>query len=415
MQAKSRPDYGARGWKSANCAFVAAISTVPMIKNCAIYLPATTVDFPAFLPGGVLESGIPGRPGRYDYPTQAGPVRLNISYAADCQEHLRGMKAYVAQLENSDAAKQRAFALIQDVRMILGVILPAPVAPDSPVFSALGRLAAEHGGFMFVEHSLLTADGFLVGPMTDPARAAAPLAAIRIASSRTQTQQAQSIAPARAIRERSLTALARHGFVCAPGLPIGHRDRLRPAVEIARRFCALTALFLHVARPDVIATETLEAVVTRDALKTALTAEEGAILAKPRARAQADHRSTIGWKLENIWALAWALRFPQEPPFHSGQLPETVIGALIKLFPGPGQSFDFFVLLNKPRPAAEIVELEDRFYCAHNAVRSAQTGSPTVPPDFHPVVDGGAIHERRHALTWCLSPGVTWDDTDLST
>ena len=37
------------------------------------------------------------------------------------------------------------------------------------------------------------------------------------------------------------------------------------------------------------------------------------------------------------------------------------------------------------------MELEDVFYCAHNAVRSAQTGSTTsVPKDFHPVRDGGA-------------------------
>lgn len=56
-----------------------------------------------------------------------------------------------------------------------------------------------------------------------------------------------------------------------------------------------------------------------------------------------------------------------------------------------------------------------RFYCCHNAVRSAQLGGKTVPDGFHPVMNGGVIHERRHALTWCLSPGVAWDDTDLST
>lgn len=30
-------------------------------------------------------------------------------------------------------------------------------------------------------------------------------------------------------------------------------------------------------------------------------------------------------------------------------------------------------------------------------------------------MDGGAIHERRHSLTWILSPGIDWDDTDMST
>jgi hypothetical protein len=64
----------------------------------------------------------------------------------------------------------------------------------------------------------------------------------------------------------------------------------------------------------------------------------------------------------------------------------------------------------------KVQQLEDLFYCVHNAVRSAQLGhADRVPEGFHPVRDGGCIHERRHALTWTLSPGVDWDDTDLST
>jgi hypothetical protein len=70
----------------------------------------------------------------------------------------------------------------------------------------------------------------------------------------------------------------------------------------------------------------------------------------------------------------------------------------------------------KLRPATELVELEDLFYCAHNAVRSAQLGKASAVPDgFHPVLHGEAVHERRHSLTWILSPGVVWSDTDLST
>ena len=65
---------------------------------------------------------------------------------------------------------------------------------------------------------------------------------------------------------------------------------------------------------------------------------------------------------------------------------------------------------------ADIIALEDLFYCAHNAVRSAQTGEAgTVPSGFHPVNNGGVVHERRHGLTWLISAGVAWDDTDLST
>ncbi|MEY3241707.1 MAG: hypothetical protein RIR11_3146 [Bacteroidota bacterium] len=55
------------------------------------------------------------------------------------------------------------------------------------------------------------------------------------------------------------------------------------------------------------------------------------------------------------------------------------------------------------------------FYCLHNAIRSAQCGDDTVPPGFDPISNGGVIHERRHSLTWMLSKGIEWDDTDLST
>lgn len=63
----------------------------------------------------------------------------------------------------------------------------------------------------------------------------------------------------------------------------------------------------------------------------------------------------------------------------------------------------------------KLMEKEDLFYCLHNAVRSAQLGGETVPDGFHPVGNGGVIHERRHSLTWMLSKGVDWEETDLST
>ena len=34
---------------------------------------------------------------------------------------------------------------------------------------------------------------------------------------------------------------------------------------------------------------------------------------------------------------------------------------------------------------------------------------------FDPMGNGGVIHERRHSLTWMLSKGINWEETDLST
>jgi hypothetical protein len=88
---------------------------------------------------------------------------------------------------------------------------------------------------------------------------------------------------------------------------------------------------------------------------------------------------------------------------------------LLEFMPGLNKSVADLVANANVQNAANVIELHDYFCCAHNAVRSAQLGGLTVPEDFSPVADGGTVHERRHSLTWCLSPGVEWDDADLST
>ena len=89
---------------------------------------------------------------------------------------------------------------------------------------------------------------------------------------------------------------------------------------------------------------------------------------------------------------------------------------LFEFMGGFDQSIDELMQKTSLRSNGRVNALEDYFYCAHNAVRSAQVGSPeTVPVDFDPMVHGGAVHERRHGHAGCVSPGVGWDDTDLST
>lgn len=121
-------------------------------------------------------------------------------------------------------------------------------------------------------------------------------------------------------------------------------------------------------------------------------------------------------EMENMWALAWVLGFDPAPPFFQGQLPNDIKDRMIfEFLPFLDVRISNFVETRRPRSPDEVGELEDVYYCTHNAVRSAQMGEDTVPQEFHPIRDGGATHERRHALTWSLSPGTDWDDTDLST
>ena len=220
------------------------------------------------------------------------------------------------------------------------------------------------------------------------------------------------------LRARVFAELEGLGFRPARSLPLPDPGRhVRPPEEIAARLMALDALFTWVAfSEEDVASERIESYVGRNGLRDWLAGDELAILSLPRAEAHESHVDAIGWKLENMWSLAWALGFEPEPSIESSQIRDDITRSMIYDFlPGLGRTVADLLARAAPRPAEDVIALEYRFYCADNAVRSAQLGGRTVPEGFHPVVHGGAVHERRHALTWCVSPGVDWDDTDLST
>jgi hypothetical protein len=143
--------------------------------------------------------------------------------------------------------------------------------------------------------------------------------------------------------------------------------------------------------------------------------EELAIWRSPRAAARS-HQGAIGWRLENMWPLAWALGFEPAPTVDGAMIGDEITAPLFRDFmPKMADGLAALVARASPRSFAEVEALEDLFYCAHNAARSIQLGQLPAPAGWHPKASGGVIHERRHALTWCVSSGETWDDVDLST
>jgi hypothetical protein len=115
-------------------------------------------------------------------------------------------------------------------------------------------------------------------------------------------------------------------------------------------------------------------------------------------------------------ALAWIVGFEKAPGLDASQISDEVIESMFFDFlpAWDGNAADFSASA-RLRPTSEVMYMEYKFYCAHNAVRSAQMGGATVPAGFDSVAHGGAVHERRHALTWALAQDDDWDDTDLST
>ena len=227
----------------------------------------------------------------------------------------------------------------------------------------------------------------------------------------------------KAIREQSRKTLTEAGFRFAPSLPyLPEAATRRPVGDIARRLMALNAVFLWAAPAGAgVRDDTFGPYRQANQLDPFLTDDDQAILATDRATAVARHGNSIGWRLENMWPLAWIVGFDRQPPLRGMIDNDTIspmIGGLLEVFEA---SLDDLTR-NRPdakplRSADDVLALADLFYCAHNAVRSAQLNpdSGTVPDGFDPGVDGGIIHERRHALTWSVSPGTAWLQTDLST
>jgi len=207
------------------------------------------------------------------------------------------------------------------------------------------------------------------------------------------------------VRSKNLAYLDSLGFRVTPSLPVDSTlPGLRPKEDIVQRLLALEVLFSWVARPD----EIVEVSVIKQ-LQNWLTPSEIKMLDVPRDEANKTLVNTIGWKLENMWPLAWVLGFDKKPEVDGNPITQTIRDSMLQKFmPALPRRF-------KLRSEETIAELEDLFYCAHNAVRSAQLGKKTAPENFHPILNGGVIHERRHSLAWCLSRQRSWDDTDLST
>jgi len=363
-----------------------------MIENLTLYLPIAKPEFKTAFPSGKSKGGFFKPSKEYSFQTNIGSCVLVPFKDSEISAHLEGFQGYVMQLGNQTPDKWKAIGQILETKSVIGVTLPSPISEDSNLFNQLKQFTFKANGFIFVNDSILTADGYLVGPAsideTDPNRM-----------------------KMRKIREDNILQLKKLGFLPARNLPIGNMRKLRPTADILKRLNALSVLVTYVGAPeDKVPEETLRKVFKKEELDTGLTPEEHEIFSTPRHAVWDKYGNGIGWKVENMWPLAWILGFNDIPTIQSDMLQGEKFRAVIRF------AEDTTTLNSvKLRNLDQVIELEDLFYCVHNAVRSAQQGATTVPEKYDPIMDGGLVHERRHALSWALSGDRSWDDTDLST
>ncbi|PKV48870.1 uncharacterized protein DUF4272 [Aquimarina sp. MAR_2010_214] len=216
------------------------------------------------------------------------------------------------------------------------------------------------------------------------------------------------------LRLENISICLDSGFKPASSLPTEFDRELRPSIEIAQRLSAIKALVLWLMVPqDNLESDKILTFIDKNNLKDFMDEEEKEILNISRDDEQA--RNSIGWKFENAWSLAWFFGY-KEPDITGQMMSGDQMQDVLKNFSCPiDESVEDWIKDKETLSEEKLMQKEDLFYCLHNAVRSAQLGSETVPNDFDPMGNGGVIHERRHSLTWMLSKGISWEDTDLST
>lgn len=215
-------------------------------------------------------------------------------------------------------------------------------------------------------------------------------------------------------RLKTLNICLKAGFQPSSSLPTEFDKQVRPVIEIANRLHAIKALVLWLMVPEEnLSSEKVLSFVNHNNLKNFMTDEEKNILIS--SRNDEELRNSIGWKFENTWPLAWYFGYAE--PETTGQMMsgEQMQEILINHTCSLDGNIENWIENKNVISEEKLVDMEDLFYCLHNAVRSAQLGGNTVPNNFDPFVNGGVIHERRHSLTWMLSKGIEWAETDLST
>src|SRR5262245_46661657 len=120
---------------------------------------------------------------------------------------------------------------------------------------------------------------------------------------------------AKSLRKTVFAELEALGFRMAPSLPLPDvKRKVRPPEEIAARLMARDDHFTWAGIAEMfVPSKPVRRHIKENGLRNWLTKEECQIVKSPRHRAYAANAFCIGWKLENMWPLAWALGFGPEP------------------------------------------------------------------------------------------------------
>ena len=189
------------------------------------------------------------------------------------------------------------------------------------------------------------------------------------------------------LKARIFSELESLGFHPADSLPLPEmKTAVRPPDQVAARLMSpINALFTWVASSeDKAPTEDLRSYIARNGLRDWLTQGESVIIDLPRADAHECHVDTIGWKLENMWALAWVIGFELAQTLDASQIGEEVIGKLFQEFlPSLDESTMDLLAKTVPRAVDEVVDGVPVLLCSQRRAKRPtrpENGAAWIPP-----------------------------------
>lgn len=148
---------------------------------------------------------------------------------------------------------------------------------------------------------------------------------------------------AQEMRDNNLAYLNEHGFKPATWMPlpctfgqasddVGYASgALRPEKEIANRLLCHCAVFAWGSAPSEFE-QPISQFISDNELLEHMTSDEKEIVGMPKDDASAQFAHVVGWRLENMWSLAWILGVAGIPSATTGQLSQDVSGTLMSLF-----------------------------------------------------------------------------------
>lgn len=209
------------------------------------------------------------------------------------------------------------------------------------------------------------------------------------------------------MREFHVEELNQRGLVVDDQLPAADSRgllKLRPPEEIVRRLMAAFATIAWVCAPDeMVSEEKIKSYVETNGLADSFSSQEAEWFSSPRADVR-DFAQEASWVTESVWGLAWLLGQSPTVCACEQQVPDSILIPIRDQFLGGFErSLEELLSDASVQPPERIITLEDFLFCAQDGVKNMENEELVR-----------LVKERRQALTWALSPGVQWDETDLS-